>query len=140
MLTREVTVGTQLPVWRVEAVSAEKMKVLALLLRDPNPIHFDVSAARRTGMSALVNQGPSNMAMLVNAVLEAFPGGRLTALSMRLTGRVLAGEAVEVHGEVTRVGHEVDAVRVVCTVRLLAEQTLVLQGEAELLLPGERDD
>ncbi|MFC8663056.1 MaoC/PaaZ C-terminal domain-containing protein [Streptomyces sp. NPDC057199] len=138
MTTTPVEVGTPLPRWGVAAVDPARMKVLALLLRDPNPIHFDVAAARRSGMPGLVNQGPSNMAMLVNAVQRAFPSGRLTGLRMRLTGRVLAGQAVEVVGEVVEVGTSPAGMTVVCRVRLVAEGSTVLQGEADvLLLPDE---
>ncbi|MDT7568612.1 MAG: hypothetical protein QOG76_7236, partial [Pseudonocardiales bacterium] len=57
----------ELPVWTLDRVDPEKMKLLALLLADPNPLHFDPEAASRLGIAERpVNQGPSNMAMLVN--------------------------------------------------------------------------
>ena len=43
-------VGEVIPSSTVESVSAEKMKTMALLLRDPNPIHWDVEAVRALGM------------------------------------------------------------------------------------------
>jgi 3-hydroxybutyryl-CoA dehydratase len=43
---------TALPAWKLDRVDPGKMKTLALLLADPNPIHLDAAAARRLGGSA----------------------------------------------------------------------------------------
>ncbi|HXJ28459.1 MAG TPA: MaoC family dehydratase, partial [Streptosporangiaceae bacterium] len=82
-------------------VDPARMKTLALLLADPNPIHLDAAAARRLGVAGRpVNQGPSTMAMAANMLLAAFPGARLTRFSARLLGLVLAGDGVEGGGSV----------------------------------------
>jgi acyl dehydratase len=87
-----IEVGRELPDWTLAEVDAEKMKVLALLLADPNPLHFDPDVARRLGIAERpVNQGPSSMAMLANLVRSAFPRGRLTRLHVQLRGSVVAG-------------------------------------------------
>ena len=58
-------VGDALSERVIESVDAEKMKTMALLLRDPNPIHWDVGSVRELGMGDRpVNQGPNNMAYL----------------------------------------------------------------------------
>src|SRR5205823_4598678 len=72
---------TGLPAWKLDRVDPGHMKVLALLLADPNPIHLDAAAAQRLGVADRpVNQGPSTMALAANMVLAAFPGARLTSL------------------------------------------------------------
>jgi acyl dehydratase len=82
-------------------VDPARMKMLALLLADPNPIHFDRAAARRlAGTDQVVNQGPSTMALGVNMLLAAFPGARLVSYRVRLLGLVLAGDGVEGGGTV----------------------------------------
>ena len=126
-----------LPDWTLDAVDAEKMKVLALLLGDPNPLHFDPEVAPRLGIAERpVNQGPSNMAMLANLVRAAFPDGRLTRLSVRLRGVVVAGESVRAHGRVVDRWTTADGISTVrCEVVLDAEGRTVLQGEAEVALP-----
>ena len=66
---------TELPGWKLDHVDPARMKTLALLLADPNPIHLDAAAARRLGVAdRQVNQGPSTMAMAANMLLAAFPG------------------------------------------------------------------
>ncbi len=92
---------TELPGWTLEHVDAARMKTLALLLADPNPIHLDADAARRLGVADRpVNQGPSTMAMAANMLLAAFPGARLTRFATRLLALVLAGDRVEAGGRV----------------------------------------
>jgi len=51
---------TELPAWKLDGVDPARMKTLALLLADPNPIHVDQAAARRlAGTDQVVNQGPA---------------------------------------------------------------------------------
>ena len=65
--------GAMLPTVVMPAVSAEKMKTMAALLSDSNPIHFDVDAVRALGMGERpVNQGPTNMAYIMNYLGEVF--------------------------------------------------------------------
>ncbi|MDQ4116285.1 MAG: MaoC family dehydratase [Actinomycetota bacterium] len=135
-MTRPDPPPDALPDWTLDAVDAEKMKVLALLLGDPNPIHFDPAEARRLGVAdAPVNQGPSTMAMLANCVLAAYPGGRLTRLRVRLRGVVVAGQAVRVHGSVVERVAEPDGQRLRCSLTLDADGRPALEGDAEVLVP-----
>lgn len=131
---------TELPGWTLEHVDAARMKTLALLLADPNPIHLDADAARRLGVSDRpVNQGPSTMAMAANMLLAAFPGARLTRLSTRLLGLVLAGDRVEAGGRV--IDREIldGQERVRCQVWLdVSGRGRVLEGEAVLVLDENR--
>ena len=82
MRISEVRVGTELEPFVVDGVSAEKMKLMAALLHDPNPIHLDPEAVRGLGMGdRVVNQGPANQAYLVNMLLalRGRPGRRSAA-------------------------------------------------------------
>ena len=135
---------TELPPWKLDEVDPARMKTLALLLADPNPIHFDRAAARRlAGTDQVVNQGPSTMALGVNMLLAAFPGARLVSYRVRLLGLVLAGDGVEGGGTV--IDHDIldRQERVRCQLRLdVPGRGRVLEGEAVLMLPtadlGER--
>ena len=128
---------TELPAWRLDAIDPARMKTLALLLADPNPIHFDQAAARRlAGTDQAVNQGPSTMALGVNMLLAAFPGARLVSYRVRLLGLVLAGDGVEGGGTV--VDREIldGQERVWCQLRLdVPGRGRVIEGEAVLVLP-----
>jgi acyl dehydratase len=109
MLTRdEVRPGLELEPLVVESVDVEKMKTMAALLQDPNPIHYDVDLVRHLKMGdAPVNQGPINLAFLMEAV-SRFAGGpeNLKAIRLRFLGNVFGGERVECTGTVTAVDAE----------------------------------
>jgi acyl dehydratase len=102
-----VEVGQELAPWTLEDVTPDRLKVLALILRDPNPIHWDREAVARLGLGDRpVNQGPANMGYLLNLLGSAFPGSRVTQLRVRFVGQVLAGDRVVAGGRVT--SQEVD--------------------------------
>lgn len=95
-------VGDALPEHTVDRVDPEKMKTMALLLRDPNPIHWDVASVQDLGMGdKVVNQGPNNMAYLVG-MLAAYAGGfdRVRNLKVRFLSNVFAGDRLVAGGRV----------------------------------------
>jgi acyl dehydratase len=104
----EVHAGLELEPLVVESVDVEKMKTMAAILRDPNPIHYDVDLVRELGMGdAPVNQGPINLAFLMEMVCR-FAGGPagLRSIQLRFLGNVFGGERVECNGTVTAVDAE----------------------------------
>ncbi|OAK56374.1 MaoC family dehydratase [Rhodococcoides kyotonense] len=114
------TVGQTLPTRTIESVNAEKMKLLSALMRDPNPIHFDVASVEALGMgSRTVNQGPSNMAYVLS-MLGEWAGGtdRITHYRFRFLGNVFAGERLEASGTVTSVEDVDDGLAVQCALSL----------------------
>jgi len=98
-------VGDAVPEFRVTAVSAEKMKIIALILRDPNPIHFELDAVAAAGLGDReVNQGGLNLGYVLDA-LVAWAGRRdaVQAIDCRFAANVFAGDDVVVGGTVTAV-------------------------------------
>lgn len=120
--------------WTCDEVNPDKIKLLTLLLGDPNPIHFDEAAVRRLGLGdRVVNQGPANMAMVVNMLTETFPGAKLARLQTRLTGNVHAGDAVRAGGRVLNASTTDGVEKTSCAVWLdVVGNGRVLEGEAEL--------
>ncbi|MGH9247058.1 MAG: MaoC family dehydratase [Acidimicrobiales bacterium] len=99
-----VSPGTVLPE-RVIVVDAEKMKTMAVILRDSNPIHWDVETVRQLGMGdRVVNQGPINMAYVMD-LLTDWAGGASTLrlLKVRFMANVFAGDTVRAGGTITGV-------------------------------------
>jgi acyl dehydratase len=98
-------VGQALPALVIEAVDAEKMKIMAALLRDPNPIHYDSAQVKALGLGdRVINQGPINMSYLLSMVTQ-WSGGvpTLRSAAVRFLGNVFAGDRVECTGTVTAV-------------------------------------
>ena len=115
----EVEVGMALPEWSLEAVSADRMKLLAAILRDPNPIHWDASeVARRVLGERVINQGPSNLGYVVNMLMAWAGPTCLRRLDARFTSNVFAGERVVAGGVVTAVNDDGDERLVDCEVWL----------------------
>lgn len=142
-----VGVGSPIPPLQV-TVDPEKMKVMAALLSDPTPIHFDTRALAALGMDERpVNQGPLNMGYL-QTMLARWAGGRDRVLDFRVRflGNVLAGDVVRAHGVVTDL-RDGDRGRVAtCDIALdVVGGAVALSGTAEVLLdeapavPSTRD-
>lgn len=97
-----VQVGDTIGPWRNPAVDPARMKTMALLLRDPNPIHFDVATVQALGMGdAPVNQGPINVGFIMT-MLGEWAGGleRVRRVRVRFFGNVFGGDAVVAGGTV----------------------------------------
>lgn len=105
---------------RTFVANASSMKVIAALLRDPNPIHFDRAAARAAGRGdRLVGQGPVSAALLYEAVLDHWPGAVVTSASLRYVANAVEDESLAAHVTVTSV-EVADGAEVVTTaVRLV---------------------
>lgn len=97
-------VGDALPTQTVTAVREKDIRMLALILRDPNPIHFDLAAVAAAGLGdRAINQGGATMAYVMN-LLASWAGSRkaIRSIDCSFRGNVAAGDDVEVGGEVTR--------------------------------------
>ena len=102
-MTNKISVGTELSPLRVDAVRRDDIKLMALILRDPNPIHFDLDAVAEAGLGdRAVNQGGATMAYVMN-LLTGWAGSRAAIQRIRceFRGYVFAGDDVEVGGRVT---------------------------------------
>ena len=132
----QVDAGSEVPPLVVDSVDAEKMKTVAALLQDSNPIHFDADVVRALGLGdRVVNQGPSNLGYIVTMLARwAGDPGRVRRLRVRFLGNVFAGERVVARGTVTDV-REKDGVRLAdLDVWLERDDERVLDGSATVVL------
>lgn len=133
---RAVEPGTEIPPLEV-LVDAEKMKLMAALLADPTPIHFDVRALQELGMDERpVNQGPLNMGYL-QTMLARWAGGRdrVVDFRVRFLGNVLAGDRVRASGTVTGVRDDERGRVATCEVTLqVLDGAVAMQGQADVLV------
>lgn len=111
--------GQELEPFVVESVDPGRMKTMALLLRDPNPIHWDTAATARLGLGDRpVNQGPLNLSYLVELAARAAGGPQhVRRFAARFLGNVFAGDRVICTGIV----RSVDARRGTAELALVAE-------------------
>lgn len=98
-------IGSRLGPLRIEALSAERMKTMAALLQDPNPIHVRPEAVRALGIGdRVVHQGPRNIAFLMRLLGEELPQARIERFTVRFTANVFAGDDIVASGTVSAEG------------------------------------
>ena len=132
-------VGTAVPPFRVAKVNGEHIRQMALILRDPNPIHFDLDAVKRAGMgSREINQGGTTMAYIVD-MLAAWAGSTtyVSRIKCRFRGNVRAGDDLVAGGVVVEVRRESLVCELTCDVWVdLQDGTRVIDGTASVRLPA----
>jgi 3-hydroxybutyryl-CoA dehydratase len=133
-------VGDLLPAWRIEAVSPDSMRRLAETLRDPNPIHLDPAAVTRLGLGhRVINQGPANLAYIINMLHSAFPGSTLLQLDARFLANVFGGDAVEAGGRITAIETTGRGMQVSCDTWLNTDgRGPAVSASAVLLVGGNK--
>ena len=104
-----VRVGDVIPPWHLESVSPARMRLLAAILRDPNPIHWDRAEVAARGLGErLINQGPTNVGYVCNALIAWAGPAALRSLNVRFTANVFDDDAVTAGGVVTAVDESHD--------------------------------
>ena len=113
------------------------MKVFSVLMRDPNPVHFDPAFVRSLGLGDRpVNQGTITMGYPITAVLE-WAGGpeRVVAFRCRFLRTLLADDEAIAGGEVTAL--ERSGGRTVATVAIWLDRDngdRVIEGSASVVV------
>jgi 3-hydroxybutyryl-CoA dehydratase len=127
--------GEALKPFRIACVSPEGMKAWAKFLHDPNPIHLDPAVVKAKGLGErVINQGPANLAYLINMLQAAIPGGIIESLEVRYVDNVFGGEAVEAGGTIREVTAGPSKRSIACDVWLRAEARPVLTGTATVAI------
>jgi acyl dehydratase len=138
-MTVQVAEGTRIPEFRLPAVETGPMKVMALLLRDPNPIHWDVASVQHLGLGDQpVNQGPLNVSYVLNALIRwTGTPSAVRTFTVRFLGNVVAGDEIVASGVVTGVSEVAGRRLAHCDVWLeKADGVRVVQGTATIQLPA----
>lgn len=130
------TAGDQLKPFVIDPVSRESMKDWAVFLHDPNPIHLDAEMVKAKGLGDKeINQGPMNVAFIINMLHNNFPGGQIESLDSRFLDNVYADDRAEAFGAVTEVVAEGSKIRVTCDIGLrVANRGDVISGTAVVRL------
>ncbi|MEZ5573726.1 MAG: MaoC family dehydratase [Halioglobus sp.] len=133
-----LAVGDSIPEWVMDSVAPERMRTMAALLRDPNPIHWDRDAVDSLPLGLgkrTINQGPLGLSYMIN-MLHAFAGPDcVRRIVMRFPQVVLDGERVIARGEITALREENGEQLAECRIWLEEEKRgVLLEGTATVLL------
>ena len=92
-------VGDRIPEWRLDRVTPERMRTVAAIFRDPNPVHWDREFSERVGLAGrVVNQSPVNLGYVVNMLLAWAGPTSLRRLRVEFPAPVLDGDRVTAGG------------------------------------------
>jgi len=103
----KVVVGDRIPEWALDCVTPERMRTVAAIFRDPNPIHWDREFSESVGLAGrVVNQSPVNLGYVVNMLLAWAGPTSLRRLRVEFPLPVLDGDRVTAGGIVTALRSE----------------------------------
>ena len=132
-----VNVGDEIPEWEMESVSAARMRTMAAILRDPNPVHWDPRVVAKLGMGErTINQGPLGLSYMINMLHDWTGPTSIRRIVMRFPQAILDGERVIARGKVTAVREEGGERLADCDIWLEREGSdPPLEGTATVVLP-----
>ena len=132
-----VMVGDRIPVWSHGPVAPERMALMAAILRDPNPIHFEPAATGGDEKGLRINQGPLNVGYIANMLTSWAGPDSIKRLRVRFVANVFEGDDVEASGVVTAIAEDPDGALAECDVQLVRSNgDLVLTGTAIIVISG----
>jgi acyl dehydratase len=132
-------VGDLIPEWEMARVSPERMRTMAAILRDPNPIHWDRNAVASLPLGLgqrTINQGPLGLSYMIN-MLHAWAGPEcVRRIVMRFPQVVLDEERVVARGEITALREQQEQRLADCRIWLEhQDRGVLLEGTATIVLP-----
>ncbi len=134
-----VEVGDPIPSWHMPSVRAERMRTMAAILRDPNPVHWDRRVVASLGFGDhTINQGPLGLAYMINMLHEWTGPTSVRRIYMTFPLAVLDGDDITAMGSVTAVRRQNGETLADCDIWLQrADGDRPLVGKATVLLPEE---
>ncbi len=135
--------GPFIPDWEMKSVSAARMRTMAAILRDPNPVHWDHRTVARWGFGErTINQGPLGLSYMIN-MLHAWAGPTsIRRIVMRFPKPVLDGDRITAKGWITAIREENGETLAECDIWLERNGHSTdrpLEGEATVVLPDTTD-
>jgi acyl dehydratase len=133
----KIDVGYEIPAWDMPSVLPERMRTMAAILRDPNPVHWDRRVVAAIGLGEhTINQGPPGLSYMVN-MLHAWSGPRsIRRIIMRFPLPVFDGDHIIARGRVTAIREVNDRRYADCDIWLQRDGTPnPLEGTATVELP-----
>ena len=134
----KVTVGDKVPDWVMPSVRPERMRTMAAILRDPNPVHWDPRVVEEIGYGHhTINQGPLGLSYMINMLHEWTGHTSIRRIVMRFPQAVLDGDHITAKGEVTAVRE--DNGETLADLKIWLERPGTeppLEGTATVAVPG----
>lgn len=131
-------VGDSIPEWVMKSVSAERMRTMAAILRDPNPLHWDREAvdALPLGLGKrTINQGPLGLSYMINMLHDWMGPKCIKKIHMTFPQVVLDEEKVIAKGIIRSIETNEKISLAECDIWLEHQQRgILLKGTATIQL------
>lgn len=125
-----IEVGFEIPSWEMPEVTRARMRTMAAILRDPNPVHWDDELVAQLPMGLgkkTINQGPLGLSYMINMLHEWAGPRSIKRIFMTFPKVVLSEDCVVAKGTVTAVN---DDGSVECDIWLERDGDKLLIGNA----------
>lgn len=122
----------------VPDVRMEDVVTIMEVMDDVNPIHVDADLAASLGLRGPVNQGPANLAYVMN-MLIAWAGSphAIKHVNVRFRSISCPGDRLIASGTVESIAHIDDGRLATCSVELVRDGgEVILAGTANVLAPA----
>ena len=94
----ELKINQKLDEWQ-HTVKQSDLVTWSKILNDPNPIHLDKNKVIELGFGHdCINQGPANIAYVINCISKNFKDYELLSINNKLKGNVFSGDEIKVNG------------------------------------------
>jgi acyl dehydratase len=137
-------IGDSIPEWIMESVSAERMRTMAAILRDPNPLHWDRDAVASLPVvdtlpfklgKRTINQGPLGLSYIVNMLHEWMGPECIKRFYITFPKVVLDEDCVIARGTITALREDQGVQLADCDIWLEhSERGVLLEGKATVQL------
>lgn len=135
----ELSEGDELPSRTIENIRREDTKLMAALLQDPYPPHFDAERCDELDFPGLLNQGPANLSYVLQAVSDVLESPTdLRSVDVRYQEMVFTEQTVRTNSVVREKRTEGERGVVTFDVELVtANDDVVMSGTVEATVPLE---
>ena len=132
-----VKVGDEIPSWIMPSVSAARMRTMAAILRDPNPVHWDRRVVAKLGFGEhTINQGPLGLSYMINMLHDWAGPESIRRIHMTFPLVVLDEDHITACGKVTAVREEDGQTLAECDIWLQRGDDQPLIGNATVDVSG----
>tara|TARA_R110000772_G_scaffold31812_1_gene78193 strand:- start:3756 stop:4169 length:414 start_codon:yes stop_codon:yes gene_type:complete len=130
----QLELGMRLNPCIIEQVNGDMMRLVAALMDDPNPIHFDADAVKSIGLGErLVIQGPVTVGFLLCMLGQNLGrADRVTRSEARFLANVFEGDRVECSGEIIAIDENRQIAIASCRARVKEKNVVTLTAEIDL--------
>ena len=131
----KIEVGFSIPSWEMPSVERSRMRTMAAILRDPNPVHWDPNLVDSLPLEVgkkTINQGPLGLSYMINMLHDWAGPGCVKRIFMTFPHIVLSEDCVIAKGRVTKI----DGTDIECDIWLERDEKKLLVGNATV--NGER--